>query len=77
MISRIVRPLALLALLAAFIIAGTGAPARAGGFDQALGVWVTALETRLASLEEAARSEGVPVSTRIASMIPICRERCE
>ncbi len=66
MIPRIARPLPLLALLVALIIAATGAPARAGGFDQALGVWVTALETRLASLEETARSEGVPVSTRIA-----------
>ncbi len=67
MISRIVRPVTLLALLVAFLTAAVGAPARAGGFDQALGVWVTALEIRLASLEETARSvEGVPVSTRIA-----------
>ena len=67
MISRIARPFTLLALLVALLIAAVGAPARAGGFDQALGVWATALEIRLATLEEIARSaEGVPVSTRIA-----------
>ena len=63
MIPRFVRPVI---LLAAFLIAASGAPARAGGFDQALGVWTVALEARLASLEDEARAEGVPVSTRIA-----------
>ena len=66
MISRIAHPVALLALLVAFLIAASAAPARAGGFDQALGVWTAALETRLAALEEEARAVGVPVSTRIA-----------
>ena len=66
MISRIAHPVALLALLVAFLIAASAAPARAGGFDQALGVWTAALEARLASLEDEARAEGVPVSTRIA-----------
>jgi len=66
MISRIPYPFALVALLAAFFTAVAGVPARAGGFDQALTVWVQALESRLVTLEEISRAEGVPASTRIA-----------
>ena len=56
MIPRTVRPII---LLVAFLIAASGAPARAGGFDQALGVWTVALEARLASLEDEARQSRV------------------
>ena len=66
MIPRITHPLTLLALLVALITAAAAAPARAGGFDQALTLWTQALETRLVTLEEIARTQGVPTSTRIA-----------
>jgi murein L,D-transpeptidase YcbB/YkuD len=66
MIPRITHPLALLVLLAALLAAVANAPARAGGFDQALTVWVGALENRLVALEEIARTQGVSASTRIA-----------
>jgi murein L,D-transpeptidase YcbB/YkuD len=66
MIPRITHPLALLALLVALFTAATDVPARAGGFDQALTIWAQALEARLVTLEQTARAEGVPTSTRIA-----------
>ena len=66
MIPRITHPFVLLALLVALFTAAIGAPARAGGFDQALTIWARALEARLVTLEETARAEGVPTSTRIA-----------
>jgi murein L,D-transpeptidase YcbB/YkuD len=66
MIPRTNHPLALLALLAALLTAVATAPARAGGFDQALTIWTQALETRLATLEEAVPAQAVPESPRIA-----------
>src|SRR5690349_8346284 len=66
MISRIAHPFTLLALLVALLTAAVAAPARAGGFDQALTLWTQALETRLVTLEEVARTQGVPTSTRIS-----------
>jgi L,D-transpeptidase YcbB len=66
MITRITHPFALLAVLIALLTATIDAPARAGGFDQALTLWTQALENRLVTLEEVARTQGVPTSTRIA-----------
>ena len=66
MITRITHPFALLAVLVALLTATIDAPARAGGFDQALTLWTQALENRLVALEEIARTQGVPTSTRIA-----------
>jgi L,D-transpeptidase YcbB len=66
MITRITHPFALLAVLVALLTATIDAPARAGGFDQALTLWTQALENRLVTLEEVARTQGVPTSTRIA-----------
>jgi L,D-transpeptidase YcbB len=66
MIPRIAHPFTLLAMLVALLIAAIDAPARAGGFDQALTIWTQALENRLVTLEEVARTQGVPTSTRIA-----------
>jgi L,D-transpeptidase YcbB len=66
MIPRITHPFTVLVLLVALPTAAIGAPARAGGFDQALTLWTQALETRLVTLEEVSRTQGVPTSTRIA-----------
>jgi murein L,D-transpeptidase YcbB/YkuD len=66
MITRITHPFALLAVLVALLTATIDAPARAGGFDQALTLWTQALENRLVTLEGIARTQGVPTSTRIA-----------
>src|SRR3954453_987896 len=66
MIRRISHPFTLLAMLVAILTAAVAGPACAGGFDQALTLWTQALETRLVTLEEAARAQGVPTSTRIA-----------
>jgi peptidoglycan hydrolase-like protein with peptidoglycan-binding domain len=66
MIPRIAHPFPLLAMLVALLTAAIDAPARAGGFDQALAIWTQALENRLVTLEEVARTQGVPTSTRIS-----------
>jgi L,D-transpeptidase YcbB len=66
MIPRIAHPFPLLAMLVALLTAAIDAPARAGGFDQALTIWTHALENRLVTLAEVARTQGVPTSTRIS-----------
>ena len=66
MIPRTTPPFTLLAMLVALLTAAIDAPARAGGFDQALTLWTQVLGNRFVTLEEVARTQGVPTSTRIA-----------